>query len=50
MSSYCSVIDVVDDPGVVMVPLPLTSVHVPVAGKVTALPDMFTVFIGVHVF
>ena len=44
------VIEVDDDPGAVIVPLPLTNVHVTVAGKITLLPAMFTVVTGVHVF
>ena len=44
------VIEVDEDPGAVIVPAPLTNVHVPVAGKITLLPAIFTVVTGVHVF
>ncbi len=39
---------VVGEPGLVMVPLPLTNVQVPVAGNVTALPAMVAVVNGVQ--
>ena len=35
--------------GEVMVPEPLTSVHVPIAGKITLLPAMVTLEAGVQI-
>ena len=44
------VIVVMGDPGVAMVPLPLMVVHVPVAGKMSELPAMVAVVVGVQRF
>ena len=42
------VIEVTGEFGETMVPLPLTNVHTPVAGKITLLPAMVAVVNGVH--